>query len=501
MPVHADSYTSSSPNDLAVVGGNALLDPYTPSSAKPWNARRVAHLYRRLGFGATLTQINAGLQMSPDQLVDQLLDEAAGLGAPAPPYWAGYTSADYNGNFDLFFEHHAELRRRWLTDMLGQEGVRAKMGLFWHNHFVTEIDTLDCNSFLWTYFSLLHEYAFGNFRDFVREIGQSGAMLVYLNGNQNVVGEPNENYARELMELFTMGENNGYTQADIVEMARALTGWQALMYECTPPYYDPNLHDNENKTIFGQTQNFGFNSAHNLIFNLRATQTSEYICTKFFKHFINEKVNAEAVGILAQTFRDNNWEILPVIKQLIKSDLFFDDLYINSRIKTPIESMLPLYKMAGATGNNEVNNDWLNNMFYWSYQLGQEILNPPNVAGWKGHHTWINESTLTSRWTFSSYVTYGLSTVEVLRDNLRNTALSLTNESNDPVVIVQALVAYFTGQSLEPVHLNAAVAYFKYGVPENYFVDGTWNLYWDDAPYQIVNMLYYVVRLPEFQLT
>jgi uncharacterized protein (DUF1800 family) len=501
MPVHADFHekTAFEPQLAPPVAGP--LDPYVPSADKPWNARRVAHLYRRLGFGATLEQIQAGLQMTPSALVDQLLDDASNLGTPLPPYWANYTSEDYDADPDLRFTHYDELRRRWLADMLGPEGVRAKLAFFWHNHFVTSLDVVSCTSYLWNYYSLLNEYSLGNFRTFTREIGQSAAMLVYLNGNQNEAGEPNENYARELMELFTMGENNGYTQIDIVEMARALTGWQAQMYACTPPYYDPAKHDNNSKTIFGVSQNFGFTTAHNLIFTQRATQVSEYIAGKLYKNFVYQKVNPEVVDGLAQTFRAGNWELLPLMKQLFKSEHFFDDLYVNARIKNPIEAMLPLLKMAGATYPAEVSDNALGNIFYWGYQSGQELLNPPNVAGWPGHHAWINESTLTGRWNFSSYVVYQISQNDTLKENLRTLALTLTNESNSPVTIVEALVEFFLGQELDPVHLQAAVAYFKSGVPENYYLDGSWNLYWGEAPLQVVNLLYYLVRLPEFQLT
>ncbi len=500
MPVHVDFLEGETSLTLAPPPPNNSLDPYIPSSDKPWNAARVAHLYRRLGYGATYAQIQAGLQMTPSALIDQILDEAANLGSPPPPYWAAYTSADYDNNTDLYFEHQRLLRQEWLAQMLN-EGIRAKMAFFWHNHFATELQNFGCNSYLWDYYSLLNEYAFGNFRTFVRQIGQSGAMLTYLNGNQNVAGSPNENYARELMELFTMGESNGYSQADIVNMARALTGWQANQYSCTAPYFNSGLHDNGQKTIFGQTSNYGFTTAHNLIFSARGEQVSHFITAKLYRHFIYQAVDATIVDGLATTFKNSNWELLPVLKQLIKSEHFFDDRMVNARLKNPLETMLPLLKMTNANFPTHVTEDWFNAIAYWSYQLGQEIFNPPNVAGWPGYHKWINESTLTARWNYSGNVAYALTLNDELRENLRALAIALTNESNNPTVIVTALADYYMGQTLLPVHLNAAVINFKANIPENYFADGSWNLYWDEAPYQIVNMLFYLVRLPEFQLT
>lgn len=439
--------------------------------------------------------------MSPSELIDQLFNAAIDLGTPDPPYWGGWTMDEYAANPDpnLVFVHREELRRRWMREML-DEGIRAKMALFWHNHFVTELDVFGCNAYLWDYFSMIHENAFGNFRVFVREMGKTGAMLSYLNGNDSVAGQPNENYARELMELFTMGEGNGYTQQDIVEMSRALTGWRASEYLCTPPYFDPNRFDDTNKTIFGKTANYTFTTAHNLIFTERATQVAHYISGKLYKHFAGSRLDQAVVSGMAQTFQNNNWELLPVIKQLVKSEHFFEDHTINSQLKNPLESMLCLLKSASA-GSDQVPTNYWDAIFYWSYQLGQEIFNPPNVAGWKGHHSWINESTLTARWNYSAAIAYLLTTNETIRENLRTIAQTLTNDSNDPTVIVAALVDYFTGQTLEPVHLQAAVINFKSNIPENYFIDGSWNLYWDEAPYQIVNMLYYLVKLPEFQLT
>jgi uncharacterized protein (DUF1800 family) len=476
------------------------LDAYVPSADKPWNAQRVAHVYRRLGFGATVQQIQQGLSMTPGELIDQLLDTAANLGTPDPPYWSAYTYDDYAADPDQIFVHRAELVRRWMGEMI-DEGIRAKFSLFWHNHFVTELDVYDCNNYLWDYFSMIHEYAFGNFRTFTREMGKNAAMLVYLNGNLNIADEPNENYARELMELFTMGESNGYTQVDIVNMARALTGWQAQMYECGVPYYNPALHDNGSKTIFGQTQNFTFTNAHNLIFSARAEQTSRFIAGKIYKYFVYNKADNAVIEEMATTFKNNNWELLPMLKQLFKSEHFFDDKLFNAHLRDPLESMLPILKSAGVSSTQVTNTDWWDAMRYWSYQLGQDLFNPPNVAGWKGHRTWINESTLTTRWTYSAYVSYFLTQEEPMREQLRQLAITLTNDSNNPAVITAALIQHFTGQNLEPVYLQAAIIYFKAGIPENYFQDGSWNLYWDEAPYQIVNMLYFLVRLPEFQLT
>ncbi len=477
-----------------------MLQPYIPTVDKPWNLERVLHFYRRAGFGCTLAQAEAALQKSPSDLVDELFDAAADLGAPDPPYWAGYTNADYDADPDpdLYFKNQDDLVRRWLGEMLS-EGIRAKMGLFWHNHFVTSLDVVGCNSYFWDYFSLIHEYAFGNFRVFAREMGKNAAMLVYLNGNQNIADEPNENYARELMELFTMGENNGYSQIDIVEMARAMTGWQAAMYECTPAFFDPNLHDNQSKTIFGKAANYNFNQAHNLIFTERIEQVSRFIVEKIYKNYVYQNPDPAVVDELAATFK-TNWEILPVMKILLKSEHFFDEKSMSCKIRSPLESLLPIVQAAGARFPDHLDNDWMDNIRYYCSQLGQRIFNPPNVAGWKGYRNWVNESTLAARWNYSAAMAYFMQENETMRENLRSLAQNLTANSNDPELVTEKLVLFFTGQKLDAVHLFAAVGNFKSGIPQNYFDDGSWNLDWNEAPYQVVNLLYFLVKMPEFQL-
>lgn len=478
------------------------LDPYEPSPDKPWNARRVAHLYRRLGFGATIDQIQQGLAMHPSALVDQLLNEAVSLPLPPVPQpedWTQWTSAQYANNFGKVEEHRRYLRHRWFSEML-DESVRAKMTLFWHNHFVTKLYIVGCNAYTWSYFVLLHRYAFGNFREFVVEMGKNPAMLVFLNGNVNEAGEPNENYARELMELFTMGEGNGYTQADVVEMARALTGWRASFNDCTPHYFDPTKFDNNSKTIFGVTGNFDSDAAHNLIFQERPVQVSEFITGKLYRHFVFQHTDPVIIQGLATTFRDQNWELLPVVKQLLKSEHFFEERFLNARIKSPMEVLIPILKIAGAKSADHVEPVWWDDVTFWMDKLGQVPFDPPNVAGWPGHRKWVNESTLTNRWKFAGLLATLVSQNDVLRDNLRTLAKTLTNNSNDPAVISAALIDFFCGQELDAIHFQAAVEYFKNGIPEGYFTDGSWNLNWDEAPYQVIALLQYLAKQPEFQL-
>jgi uncharacterized protein (DUF1800 family) len=480
----------------------ATIDPFQPSPDKPWNAERVIHLYRRLGFGASLDDVNAALASSPTQLVDSLIDQVVNNPLPGDPYWANWTWPDYDDDNDLFNQHYETVIEDWIRAMASGD-FRSKIALFWHNHFVTEWETYSCTNYQWSYFKLLMQHAMGNFRDFTEAMGKNSAMLVYLNGNQNSADEPNENYARELMELFTMGEGNGYTQADIPEVAKALTGYYANMYQCLPPGFDSDDFDTGNKNIFGQVGNWNYDDVHELIFTRKANQVAQYICTKIYRHFVYDKPNATIIAALADTFKNSNWELAPVFRQLFKSEHFFEQDFIAAHIKSPIEIFTTTIKTAGLDVTNDLDEDLPGTIAYWSMNLGQELFEPVDVAGWPGYHSWLNENTMTNRWGLTGDLLYGyFGDSETARTKLRDLAVSLADPVlNDPYIISEAISRHFLSRALEPELLETAVQYFKSDIPENYYDDGSWNLYWNESPYQILNLLSFLSRLPEWQLT
>lgn len=490
------------------------IDPYIPSPQKPWNEQRVRHLYQRLGYGASQAEVQAGLAMSPSDLVDQLLDSVVNMPAPSPPPWANWVWADYlnaanqdsDMASDLYFEHKDEMHYIWVNAMVN-EGIRARLSHFWLDHFATEEEVYDCNSYMWAYYDLLNQQVLGNFRTFVEAMGKNPAMLVYLNNNINIADEPNENYARELMELFTMGENNGYTQTDVVEVARALTGWSTA----DPYNHDTTLvftaadFDSTSKTIFGQTGNWGYDEVHNLIFTLRQNQVADYMCGKFYRYFLYEEIDNTIVTALADTFKNNNFELLPVFKQFFKSEHFFEERFINARIKSPLECFISLIKNSGLSYPDDfvdTDNGLLGTIAYYSQEVGQSIFNPTNVAGWTGHRAWVNESTLTSRWVFTELILYNyIGDSPAAKSKLQQLATALTNPGEtDEVLVTNQLVAHFMNTTLSPANAQAALDTFKGEIPENYFQDGTWNLYYNEVPDQVINLLAYLVRLPEWQL-
>jgi len=475
------------------------INIYQPTVNKPWNALRVGHLYRRMGFGATYSQLQAALPLVPANLVDQIVDAALATPLSTTPIWHNWTTEPLFGFTseetinEERNEQRWEWRRQWLGDML-TNGFRDKLVLFWSNHFVTQLPVYDCSSYMYAYHRILQTNCLGNFKDFIYDIGIDGAMLRFLDGSSNTKNAPNENYARELYELFALGESNGYTEDDIKETARALTGWRAQ--GCGTPYFDPGRFDFTDKTIFGQTGMWTYDDVIDLLFEQRADQIADYICRTIYAHFVYPTVDETIVAELATTFKNNNFELAPVFRQLFKSDHFFDDVFVGSCIKSPVEAFYQLMY----TTDMVYTDDLLDDVYVYTARLGQELFNPPDVSGWPGHRSWITEVTLTNRWDFIR--TYVLEQFDdTSKANLVDLAKNLSGNSNDPVVITQKMLDFILAKPLDDANnYTIATRVLKGDIPAYYYDVGAWNLDWAEAADQLLNLLKYTIKLPEFQL-
>lgn len=474
------------------------LAPYVPSAAMPWDKRRVQHLYRRTSFGATPTQVTAALTQTPSQLVDMLVNQAIAAPLAPEPEWAYWDISRYGGNDQIVVQQFLSWRRQWVKDMLAN-GMREKLSLFWHNHFVTRQDAYGCPSYMYQYHKVLQQNALGNFKTFVKEIGKTPAMLVFLNGVQNTRFQPNENYARELYELFTLGRDNGYTQADIVQTARGLTGFNSLENNqyCGKINFLSTLFDPRQKTIFGKTANYNFDTLHDLLFQERGTLIAKYICQKIYRNFVSPKVDEAIVNQLATIFIQNNFEIAPVLRTLFKSEHFFDAANIGVIIKSPIEQELMLLREGGF--QIQLTDEVLDGLNYLASQLGQDLFNPVDVAGWQGNRTWINSNTLTGRWQVLRYIIFIL--YENYATQYVTFAKNLSNNSSDADYVTELIVNHFLPNGLQtPEEYNRAYLTFQAEIPAHYFEDGSWNLDWETAAAQVALLMDHLIRKPEFQL-
>jgi uncharacterized protein (DUF1800 family) len=272
----------------------------------------------------------------------------------------------------------------WLNMMINSKAqLREKMTFFWHGHFA-------CRSrnamFSQDLFNIIHTNALGNFGDLLKAVSKSPAMIQFLNNQQNRKGYPNENFAREVMELFTLGRGN-YTENDIKESARAFTGW-AFGFN-GEFVFRPRLHDDEEKIFFGQKGNFTGDDIINIL--LKNPQTATYICKKIYKYFVNENIDEANVKYLSSRFYKNNYDIQKLLENIFTSDWFFNPKNIGNKIKSPVELMVGIRRFLPLSMDNE------DAQLLFQKVLGQILFYPPNVAGWPGGRNWIDSSTLMVR--------------------------------------------------------------------------------------------------------
>ena len=272
----------------------------------------------------------------------------------------------------------------WLNNMINSKAqLREKLTFFWHGHFA-------CRSRNAMYsqdvFNIIRENALGNFGDMLRAVSKSPAMLQFLNNQQNRKGHPNENFAREVMELFTLGRGN-YTETDVKEAARAFTGWN---FDKDGAFdFKKRTHDADSKTVLGQTGNYDGDDVLNIL--LKNPQTANFICKKMYKFFVNEKVDDTNVQYLAKRFFKNNYDIKKLLEDIFTSDWFYDEKNIGTKIKSPVELMVGIRRFLPLTMDND------DAQLLFQRVLGQILFYPPNVAGWPGGKNWIDSSTLMVR--------------------------------------------------------------------------------------------------------
>ncbi len=487
----------------------STLAPYTT----PLDRSRAAHLYRRLGFSGPIQTIDQAVGQTAGALVDNLVNQALNMAPTPAPTWADWNNSNYPADDDAARQmRRAQLDEWRLTYANGMlaNNLRERLSFFWSNHFVTEIDVYNCTSFLYYYINCLQRNAIGNFKTFVSEIGLTNAMLYYLDGVYNNGDNPNENYGRELYELFTLGEGNAYTEQDIIETARALSGYvERGEIGCEPVAFDATKHDAGSKTILGQSGNWGYDDVMDVLFQQRPNEIAEFICRKLYEFFVHPDSkdatgNAQAIiSGMATTFVSNNFEIAPVLSQLFKSQHFFDDKAIGVIIKSPFDFYFNFLKESGFTYNDTNVSEIIN----YSRLLTQNLFDPIDVAGWQRDRSWINTNFIIGRWLTIESILENFYQAD--NEQFRAFALAIAGNdgltSNNPDVIARPIVDFVLPKGLltEPDY-EKAFAIFRSDVDNTYYEGGTtpsWTLaIWPQAPFQVYLLLQYLAREPEFQL-
>jgi len=423
--------------------------PYLDVKTSPLNAQQAAHLLRRATFGPTPAEIGNFTGQTPTQAVQALLNNVSYVSNPPPPLEfdetkpnAGQTFLDkpFNDDRNYWFGNYAKYW--WMGQMARQDvppSLLDKLTLFWQNHFVTTRTEVDDYRFVDRYLRLLRNNALGNFRFLVKAISKDPAMLRYLNGNENKKGSPNENYARELQELFTVGNkdfagNNNYSEDDVKAAARVLTGWNytnfwkvgSTSFETT---FTPNRHDTTNKRFSANYNNTvisgrsgataGDDELNDLVtMLLNHAETPKFICRKLYRWYVNPNVSQDiednVIVPLAAFFKSpgNDYAILPVVKKLLTSEVFYDSAHRGAIIKSPAELMIGSIRFFKQPVPN-MTNDYvafrkLMEFFYWNTRDMQlEFIDQSSVFGYEPYYqpgysaNWVNTTTMALRSNFT----------------------------------------------------------------------------------------------------
>jgi uncharacterized protein (DUF1800 family) len=520
-----------------------------------WTDSEVIHLLKRTMFGSRLADIKYFRTRTMSQAVDELLNPSAAL--PSPPLKEYDTSGaltqpdtniaagttwvnDVNNDGTIQSRRRASFKKWWLEQMVNQDrSIREKMTLFWHNHFSTETADVSNAQFIYKHHALLRANALGNFKSLVRAVTIDPAMLVYLNGQLNTATAPDENYGRELQELFCCGKGPGslYTESDVKEAAKVLTGWRNNATTISS-YFDSTRHQTSNKTFssfYGNTVITGRTGATagdleldallNMIFS--TVEVSKYICRRLYRWFvyydIDSTVEINVIEPLAALLRSSNYEVKPVLSKLLKSEHFFDALNRGCIIKSPID--LTVSACREFEVKFQPGTDYLTNYGFYNWLVGyasnmqQNIGDPPDVSGWKAYYQepqfyeiWINSDTLPKRNQFTDQLSvsgYTFNSKKLIIDGAEF-AKQLPNPSDPNALLDDILKIVFR------TPLSAAS---KQQIKKDILLGGqTTDFYWTEAwdtfisvPTNTANattvknrlrdLLKYLMNLAEYQLS
>lgn len=523
------------------------LNPYSG----PWTRNEVQHLLKRTMFGSTKADIDYFAARTVDQAINELLNPVAPL--PAPPVndysadtpdasvAAGATWVNSPSTVDEVNEARRRSFKKWWTGaMLHQDrSIREKITLFWADHFGTETNTIGNAHLVYKHNNLLRSGGLGNFKTLVKNVTIDPGMLVYLNGYLNAASAPDENYARELMELFTLGKGPtvAYSEEDVRTAARVLTGWR-INPTTFDAYFDPTEHDTNTKqfsayyggaTIAGETGANGALETDALISMLfTKDEVSKYICRSLYRWFIYYQIDAAAetnvIEPLAAIFRSSNYDIKPVLSALFKSEHFFDVLNQGCLIKSHVDQTVgclrefnvvfpsPTAEYADAYGMWEY-------VLNWGNWMGQNIGDPPNVSGWPAyyqepafHELWINHDTLPKRNQFTDTMIWNGFTRNnkmIIIDVIAFTQ-SLSNPGDPNVLVNDALSILYRVPLSDTSKQALKQSILLSGQTQDYYWTNAWNAFLADPTNTtsiaiIGNRLkafyQYLMNLSEYQLS
>lgn len=361
--------------------------------------KKIQHLYWRAGFGIGIDELKAIEQKPLNKIVDNLFLTAKKVNNLKFPLndelISRFNSKERPIRMKAFQEGAQQVKQiniKWVKQMANTPNpLLERMTLFWHGHFACII--VNNPFFAKKYNNHIRKFALGNFKDLVLAIAKDGAMIRFLNNQQNNKKHPNENFARELLELFTIGRGN-YTEKDIKESARAFTGWKT---DNSGKFkFIKNQHDFGEKVFMGKKGNFSGEDIVDII--LKNKNTARFIVTKIYKYFVNNKVNSNHIESLTNLFYNSAYDIKILMHKIFSSKWFYDVEHVGTKVKSPIDLIVGIYKTLDLKFETD------ETIFHFERSLGQILFRPPNVAGWQRHQNWIDNSSLITRLTMTSQI-------------------------------------------------------------------------------------------------
>ncbi|MBS1919157.1 MAG: DUF1800 domain-containing protein [Bacteroidetes bacterium] len=516
----------------------AGLAPYTGS----WSTNEVSHLLKRTMFGATKADVDYFLTLTPDAAIDELLntmsvptppvrdyglieDEFGAMwddvGVPQGQTWVNDPNmlSNINVRSSINSLRVASLRKWWAGLIINQgRSIQEKMVLFWHHHFSVQESEVQDSQFLYRHHALLRSNALGNFKNLLKEVSKDPAMLVHLNGYVNSKQAPDENYAREMQELFSVGRGNDslYTENDVIAAARVLTGWR-INDDPLSSYNDPSSHDSGSKTFsafYNNTTIPGGSGDQELdvLVNMicATTESARFICRKLYKWFvyydIDDTVETDVIIPMATILQSNNFDIKPALSALLKSEHFFDTLNQACYIKSPFDIVVGTLREFNVSFPAYTNYTAGYPLFYSLYQntalMQQDLFQPPDVSGWPSYYQepmyyeiWVNSNSLPKRADYTD---------ALVEDDVIDVRAFANYSSNpaDPNQLVNDITALMLRYPLSANSKNYVKNRFLLNNTSN---DAIWTNAWNSNNNTLINsslkeMFKFLMNLPEFHL-
>ncbi|MBX2816377.1 MAG: DUF1800 domain-containing protein [Saprospiraceae bacterium] len=453
---------------------------------------RIKHLWSRMGFGVGVRNLALVRDGDLSKNIAFLFDHDGDTPIPSPkprsrdisPSMLSQMSASekvaLRKTDDQILD---DFRIAWLNEMISPTAhiLREKMALFWHSHLACICrDSVSAAS----YANGLRKHALGDYRTLLLNCARQPAMIRFLNNQQNRKGSPNENFSRELLELFTMGEGN-YSERDIKEAARAFTGWSSSAEGAF--VFRERQHDFGEKEFLGHRGSFGGEEIIDLVLEQKAT--AQHLASRLFHYFVHHEVGQAAVNDLADVLYRSNYNILASLRHMVESDWFYEPAFVGNRIKSPIELLVQLCELYHARfdGNQNLN--------FLQRSLGQLLFNPPNVAGWPGGRNWINNATLMIRLNLPSYMIKGSRMDHAVSPSLKDERASEPLQFLSVTCDLEPFLSYFRStpyQKLED-RLKDVLLITESGPTLSR--QREWK-----APDYLDQLLHRITSLPEFQL-